>query len=78
MENKSGRLKLNSPITPEEYRDLINQKTIDLELTDLRRDPQTGVMNAKSIEEYFTIEPAKEQGFITGEVRRPVRKIRTL
>ena len=64
VDNKSGRLKLNSPITPEEYRDLINQKNIDLELTALRRDPQTGFMNAKSIEEYFTIERAKEQGLV--------------
>jgi hypothetical protein len=51
VDNKSGRLKLNSPLTAEEYRDLRNEKKLHLELTDLRRDTEIGVMNRKSIAE---------------------------
>jgi hypothetical protein len=54
VNNQSGRLKLNSLITPEEYVELTNPKNTDLELRDLRRDPQTGVMNEKSILKYVT------------------------
>jgi hypothetical protein len=70
VDNKSGRLKLDSPITAEEYQNLINKKNVDLELTDLRRDPQTGVRNAKSVKEANTIERAKEQGLVDN-YRRP-------
>ena len=70
VDNKSGRLKLNSQITPEEYLDLINEKKMDLDLTDLRRDSQTGVMNEKGLREYNTIERAKEHGFVDN-YRRP-------
>lgn len=72
MDKESGRLILNSPFTSEEYRDLINEKKLDLKLTDLKRDPETGVLNPKSMAEYCsTIECAKEHGIIKGEVRRP-------
>ena len=43
---------------------------MDLELTDLRRDPQTGVTNAKSVKEANTMERAKEQGLVDN-YRRP-------
>ena len=39
IDNKSGRLKLSSTITAEEYQNLINKKNVDLELTDLRQYP---------------------------------------
>jgi hypothetical protein len=64
VDNKSGRVKLNSPIKAEEYQILINKKNLDLELTDSRRDPQTDVRNAKSVKEANTMERAKEQGLV--------------
>ena len=70
VDNKSGRLKLSSTITAEEYQNLINKKNVDLELTDLRRDPQTDVRNAKSVKEANTMERAKEQGLVDS-YRRP-------
>lgn len=70
VDNKSGRFKLNSRVTPEEYNDLINNNNVDLDLTDLSRDPQTGVRNAKSIKEANTMERAKEQGLVEN-YRRP-------
>lgn len=60
MDTKSGRLKLNSPINSEEYENLKNKKNTDLDLTDLRRDPEIGVMNEKSLKEYSAITRAKE------------------
>ena len=69
VDNKSGRLKLSSTITAEEYQNLININ-VDLELTDLRRDPQTGVRNVKSVKEANTMERAKEQGLVES-YRRP-------
>ena len=59
IENKSGRLKLSSAITAEECQNLTNEKTVELELTDLRRDPQTGVRNEKSKKEPNTMERAQ-------------------
>nr|QUW40442.1 hypothetical protein [Haslea sp.] len=70
VENKSGRLKLSSSITSEEYQNLTNGKSVEFELTDLRRDPQTGVRNEKSIKEANTMERAKEQGLVEN-YRRP-------
>ena len=43
---------------------------MDLELTDLRRDPQSGVMNAKSVKEANAMERVKEQGLVDN-YRRP-------
>lgn len=43
---------------------------MDLELTDLRRDSQTGVRNTKSVKEANTIERAKEQRLVDS-YRRP-------
>lgn len=68
--DESGRLKLSSPITADEYNNLTNKKSVDLELTDLRRDPQTGVINDKAIKEAHTMERAKEQGLVES-YRRP-------
>jgi len=70
VENKSRRVKLSSPITPEEFQKLTNEKSVELELTDLRRDPQTGVRNEKSIKEANTMERAKEQELVES-YRRP-------
>lgn len=70
VDNKSRRLKLSSTITAEEYQNLIDNKNVDLELMDLRRDPQTGVRNAKSVKEANTMERAKEQGLVES-YRRP-------
>ena len=59
VDNTSGRFKIKSPITPEEYRNLTNKEKVELELTDLRRDPQTGVRNVKSVKEANTMKRAK-------------------
>jgi len=60
VDNKSERVRLNSPITTEEYQNLINSKNKDVDLTDLRRDPQTEVRNAKSVKEANGMERARE------------------
>lgn len=70
VENKSGRLKLSSWITAEECQNLTNEKSVELELIDLRRDLQTSVMNEKSLKEVDTMERAKEQGLVES-YRRP-------
>jgi len=70
VDNTSGRFQIKSPITPEEYRNLTNKEKVELELTDLRRDPQIGIMNPKSLKEANTMKRAKEQGLVD-DYRRP-------
>ena len=60
VNNKYGQLKLSSTITMKGYQNLIDNKNVDLELTDLRRYPQTVVRNVKSVKEANTMKRAKE------------------
>ena len=58
-------------LTEQEYSNL--KKTGEIDLSDLRRDPQTLVMNKKSVEEAEALSRAKDDGCLTGftDIRRP-------
>jgi hypothetical protein len=71
---KSGRLLVDTKLNNEEYASLQDDTSSRFDLTDLRRDVQTDVMNQKSINEYDSMERAVEQkrvppGFIRPEDR---------
>ena len=69
VDNTSGRFQIKSPITSEKYRNLTNKEKLELELTNLRRDPQIGIMNSKSLKEANRMERAKEQGLVDNSRR---------
>jgi len=70
-DTETGRAYLGSTLTEQEYSNL--KKTGEIDLSDLRRDPQTLVMNQKSIEEAEALSRAKDEGCLTEftDIRRP-------
>lgn len=68
---ETGRAYLGSTLTEQEYSNL--KKTGEIDLSDLRRDPQTLVMNQKSIQEAEVLSRAKDEGCLTEftDIRRP-------
>ena len=62
---------MGSTLTEQEYSNL--KKNGEIDLSDLRRDPQTLVMNQKSIQEAETLSRAKDEGCLTEftDIRRP-------
>ena len=68
---KSGKVKVASRVTKEEYNHL--KKTGQLDLFDLRRNPQSRVMNQKGIQEAEILSRAQDQGYLTeiDDIRRP-------
>ena len=60
VDTKTGRGYLGSTLSEEEYSNL--KETGELDFSDLKRDPQTLVMNKKSINEAEILGRAKEQG----------------
>lgn len=70
-DTETGRPYLGSTLTEQEYLNL--KKTGEIDLSDLRRDPQTLVMNQKSIQEAEALSQAKDEGCLTEftDIRRP-------
>lgn len=70
-DTENGRSYLGSTLTEQEYSNL--KKTGEIDLSDLRRDPQTLVMNQKSIQEAEVLSRAKDEGYLTefSDIRRP-------
>lgn len=70
-DTETGRSYLGSTLTEQEYSNL--KKTGEIDLSDLRRDPQTLVMNQKSIKEAEALSRAKDEGCLTEftDIRRP-------
>ena len=70
-DTETGRSYLGSTLTEQEYSNL--KKTGEIDLSDLRRDPQTLVMNQKSIQEAEALSRAKDEGCLTEftDIRRP-------
>ena len=68
---KTGRASLGSTITEQEYSKL--KKTGEIDLSDLRRDPETLVMNRKSVEEAAVLTRANDEGYLKkfNDIRRP-------
>ena len=66
----SGWLKLNVPITPEEYSELKRNQNFNFKLTYIYRDPHDKVFKQKSANEIKTMERVTKQCFV-GEYRRP-------
>jgi len=66
-----GRSCLGSTLTDQEYSNL--KETGRIDLGDLRRDPQTLVMNKKGIKEAEVLSRAKDEGFLNefSDIRRP-------
>lgn len=70
-DSQTGRAYLGSILTEAEYSNL--KKTGEIYLFDLRRDPQTLVLNQKSIQEADSLSRAKDQGCLSeyNDIRRP-------
>ena len=70
-DTKTGRSYLGSTLNEQEYSNL--EETGEINLSDLRRNPQTLVMNKKSIQEADILSRAEDQGCLTGfnNIRRP-------
>ena len=70
-DTETGRAYLGSTLTEQEYSNF--KKTGEIDLFDLRRDPQTLVMNQKSIQEAEALSRAKDEGCLTEftDIRRP-------
>jgi hypothetical protein len=70
-DTETGRSYLGSTLTEQEYSNL--KKTGEIDLSDLQRDPQTLVMNQKSIQEAEVLSRAKDEGYLTefSDIRRP-------
>ena len=70
-DTENGRSYLGSTLTNQEYLNL--KETGKIDLFDLRRDPQTLVMNQKSIQEAEALSRAKDEGCLTEftDIRRP-------
>nr|YP_003734626.1 hypothetical protein KrfoC_p116 [Kryptoperidinium foliaceum]ADI40411.1 hypothetical protein [Kryptoperidinium foliaceum] len=70
-DTETGRSYLGTTLTEQEYSNL--KKTGEIDLYDLRRDPQTLVMNQKSIQEAEVLSRAKDEGCLTEftDIRRP-------
>ena len=70
-DTETGRAYLGSTLTEQEYSNF--KKTGEIDLSDLRRDPQTLVMNQKSIQEAEALSRAKDEGCLTEftDIRRP-------
>ena len=68
---KTGLAMLTSPLSDEEYSHL--KENSELNLFDLRRDPQTLVMNRKGVSEADALYRAQEQGLLSDlqNFRRP-------
>ena len=67
----SGRLEIDTKLNKEEYTSLQDETSNRFELTDLRRDVQTDVMNQKSINEYDSVTRAVEQKQVQVGFKRP-------
>ena len=70
-DTENGRAYLGSRLTEQKYSNF--KKTGEINLSDLRRDPQTLAMNQKSIQEAEALNRAKDEGCLTGftDIRRP-------
>jgi hypothetical protein len=68
---KSGRLTVDTKLNKEEYASLQDETSNNFELTDLRRDVQTDVMNQKSLYEYDSMTRAVEQKQVPAGFLRP-------
>jgi hypothetical protein len=55
LNTKSGRLLIDTKLSDKEYASLQDDTSSRFDLTDLRRDVQTDVMNQKSLNEYDSI-----------------------
>lgn len=68
---KTSRAYLGSTLTEQEYSNF--KKTGEIDLSDLQRDPQTLVMNQKTIQEAEALSRAKDEGCLTKftDIRRP-------
>ena len=68
---ETGRSYLGSILTEQEYSNL--KKTGEIDLSDVKRDPQTLAMNQKSIQEAEVLSRAKDEGFLAefSNIRRP-------
>jgi hypothetical protein len=56
LNTKSGRLLIDTKLSDKEYASLQDDTSSRFDLTDLRRDVQTDVMNQKSLNEYDSME----------------------
>jgi hypothetical protein len=68
---ETGRSYLGSTLTEQEYSNL--KKTGEIDLFDVKRDPQTLAMNQKSIQEAEVLIRAKDEGCLAevSNIRRP-------
>jgi hypothetical protein len=71
LNTKSGRLLIDTKLSHKEYASLQDDTSSRFDLTDLRRDVQTDVMNQKSLNEYDSMTRAVLQKQIPAGFKRP-------
>ena len=71
LNTKSGRLLIDTKLSDKEYASLQDDTSSRFDLTDLRRDVQTDVMNQKSLNEYDSMTRAVLQKKLTAGFKRP-------
>lgn len=71
LNTKSGRLLINTKLSDKEYASLQDDTSSRFDLTDLRRDVQTGVLNQKSINEYDSLTRAVLEKQVPAGFQRP-------
>jgi hypothetical protein len=71
LNTKSGRLLIDTKLSDKEYASLQDDTSSRFDLTDLRRDVQTDVMNQKSLNEYDSMTRAVLQKQLPAGFKRP-------
>jgi hypothetical protein len=71
LNTKSGRLLIDTKLSDKEYASLQDDTSSRFDLTDLRRDVQTGVLNQKSINEYDSMARAVLEKQVPAGFKRP-------
>ena len=71
LNTKSGRLLIDTKLSDKEYASLQDDTSSRFDLTDLRRDVQTEVMNQKSLHEYDSMTRAVLQKQLPADFKRP-------
>jgi hypothetical protein len=71
LNTKSGRLLIDTKLSDKEYASLQDDTSSRFDLTDLRRDVQTDVMNQKSLNEYDSMTRAVLQKQLPADFKRP-------
>ena len=75
IHNKTGRGLLDLPIINAEYERLINPESLEMKFTHIERDPQTGVINKKSMREVFPLEWTSDQGVVNVKIEFLKRRL---